>query len=79
MDWNLDVSEKTRKLMHELGCFSPTTRPEEGFVKGCLVGKYGESEEFYLDSKDLRDFAAAILETAYFLEARKEIANDKQV
>lgn len=79
MDWDKDVSGKTRKLMHELGCFSPTTRPEEGFVKGCLVGKYGESEEFYLDSKDLRDFAEAILETAHFLEARKEIADGKQM
>lgn len=77
MDWNLDVSEKTRNLMHELGCFSPTTRASEGFVKGCLVGKYGESEEFYFDAKDLRDFAAAILETAYFLEARKEAADDQ--
>lgn len=75
MDWDLDVSDKTRKLMRELGCFSPTTRASEGFVKGCLVGKYGESEEFYLDSKDLRDFAGAMLETAKFLDDRKAAEN----
>lgn len=70
MDWDLDVSEQTRKAMHELGCFSPTTRASERMVKGCLVGKYGESEEFYFDSKDLRDFSAALVETADFLDAR---------
>jgi len=77
MDWDKDVSGKTRKLMHELGCFSPTTRASEGFVKGSLVGKYGESEEFYLDSKDLRDFAGAMLETAKFLDDRKAAENGK--
>lgn len=71
MDWNFDVSEETRRLMLELGGFTPTTRASNGLVKGCLVGKCGESEEAYLDSKDLRDFAGALLETAKFLDDRK--------
>jgi hypothetical protein len=75
MDWDVDVSEKTRKAMHELGCFSPTTRASEKMVKGCLVGKYGESEELYFDSKDLREFAAALAETADFLDARAGVKN----
>jgi len=77
MDWGKDVSARTRKLMNELGCFSPTTRACEGFVKGCLIGKHGETEEFYLDSQDLRDFAGAMLETAKFLDDRKAAENGK--
>ena len=73
MDWDKDLSEETRNQMKFLGWFSPTARESEGFVKGYMIdADSGEGCGTYLDSKDLRDLAAACNLVAEWLDRRKE-------
>lgn len=72
MEWT-DVSEKARKVMRELGNFSPTARESDAQVKGWGIDEEGTGK-VYWDSADLRNIAAACAEVADWLDKRKAAA-----
>lgn len=70
-----DLSPNTLACMELLGSFGPTTRHEEGLVKGSMYDpKDGEFSKTYLDSGELREMAAACTEVADWLDKRKAAA-----
>lgn len=77
MDWEA-ISEKARDVMKELGHFGPTTRAEEGLVKGYMACDDGDDGRCYWSSDDLRKVAAGCIEVADWLDARAKAATEPQ-
>lgn len=72
MDWELNLSPKTRAIMRDLGNFSPTFHAENREVKGYMLDGEGESGKVYWTSKDLHEIASACLDVADWLDRRAE-------
>lgn len=69
MNWD-DLSESARKVMRELGNFSPTFHQSEKLVKGYTLDDEGDPGKRYYSSAYLRQIAEACVEVADWLDSR---------
>lgn len=67
MSWK-DVSKASRKVMEELGDFSPEIIGNNIEIRGYLVDRDGSIEATYLKASDLRKIANACTEVAKWLD-----------
>lgn len=73
MQWT-DVSEDAREWLEMLGNFGPTVHANRRELKGCVHSDHGEDGRVYLDSSDLRNISAALIEAADWLDKRAAAA-----
>lgn len=72
MNWN-DLPGSVLDTMKFLGHFSPTSAPEQKFVKGYMHDE-DVGGKCYLDSNDLREMAEHFIVVADWLDKRAEAA-----
>lgn len=69
VEWS-KLTSNALDVMRDIGEFSPTTRADEGLVKGYIRCEEGEDGRTYYDSNDLRRISEGCLEVACWLELR---------
>jgi hypothetical protein len=71
MKWE-DLSESARDAMRELGGFEPTRHPESKTLRGTMYDADYGVDTAYFSCEKLREFAAAMVEVADWLEKRAQ-------
>lgn len=71
VNWELDISEKSKETMRFLGNFSPTVIVQNREIKGWIYNE-DDNGKVYLSSSELREIAVACEEVATWLDKRAE-------
>ncbi|MEY9376008.1 hypothetical protein [Rhizobium leguminosarum] len=77
MEWE-NVPDEVKEWMAFIGNFNPTVSEMEMMVKGYTHDENGDGGKTYLSAVDLKKLGNACLFTAFWLEIRRALAQQKQ-
>lgn len=68
-------SENANEILKIMGDFGPTKNIKEKEIKGTQIDDWNSSYSIYINSNELRQYAAGLIEVADWLDKRSEDAN----